>query len=81
MREANQATSVGDEGKMVAISSGITYRSPSWDSIHRNPISTLQQFLDRADKYIKLDDAIEKEENGINNLGGSDDPPKNGGNC
>ena len=59
MREANRATVVGDEGKMVAISAGITYRSPLWDSIHRNPISTLQQFLDRADKYMKLDDAIE----------------------
>ena len=79
MREANRETAVGDEGKMVAISARITYRSPLWDSIHRNPISTLQQFLDRADKYMKLDDAIEKEENGIDNLGGSIDPPKNGG--
>ena len=60
MREANRATAVGDEGKMVAISSGIIHRSPLWDSIHRNPISTLQQFLDRADKYMKLDDAIKK---------------------
>ena len=42
MREANRATTVGDEGKMVAISVGITYRSPLWDSIHRNPISALQ---------------------------------------
>ena len=41
MREANRATTVGDEGKMVAISSGIAYRSPLWDSIHRSPISTL----------------------------------------
>ena len=80
MREANRATAVGDEGKMVAISAGIIYRSPLWDSIHRHPISTLQQFLDQADKYMKLDDAIEKEENGINNPGGSTDPPKNGGN-
>ena len=65
---------------MVAISAGITYRSPLWDSIHRNPISTLQQFLDRANKYMQLDDAIQKEENGINNPGGLADPPKNGGN-
>ena len=42
MREANRATVVGDEGKMVAISSSIIYQSPLWDSIHRNPISTLQ---------------------------------------
>ena len=69
MREANRATDVGDKGKMVSISYGISYQSPLWDSIHRNPISTLQQFLDRADKYMKLDDAIEKEENGINNPG------------
>ena len=66
MREANRSTTVGDEGKMVAISSGITYRSPLWDSIHRNPIFTLQQFLDRADKYMKLDDAIEKADKGAN---------------
>ena len=79
MREANRATAVGDEGKMVAISVGITYRSPLWDSIHRNPISTLQQFLDRAEKYMNLDDAIKKGENGINNPGGSTDSPSDGG--
>ena len=28
---------------------------------------------------MKLDDAIEKEENGINHPGGSIDPPKNDG--
>lgn len=66
MREANRATTVGDEGKMVAISSGITYRSPLWDSIHRSPISTLQEFLERAEKYMSLDDAIEKIDKGVN---------------
>ena len=65
---------------MVAISSDIIYRSPLWDNIHRHPISTLQQFLDRADKYMKLDDAIEKGKNGLNKPSGSGDTPKDGGN-
>ena len=66
MREENRASTIGDEGKFVVISVGIIYRSPLWDSMHRNPINTLQEFLDRADKYMKLDDAIMKEEKGIN---------------
>ena len=66
MREANRATTVGDEGKMVAISSGIAYRSPLWDSIHMSPIFTLQEFLERAEKYMSLDDAIEKIDKGVN---------------
>ena len=78
MREANRATTVGDEGKMVAISSGITYRSPLWDSIHRSPISTLQEFLERAEKYMSLDDAIEKIDKGVNPS--SSNPPKTNNN-
>ena len=59
---------------MVAISSGIAYRSPLWDSIHRSPISTLQEFLERAEKYMSLDDAIEKIDKGVNPS--SSNPPK-----
>ena len=65
MREANRVSIVGDEGKFISILAGIIYRSPLWNSIHRNPINTLQEFLNRADKYMKLDDAIMKEEIGI----------------
>ncbi|KAF4381812.1 hypothetical protein F8388_008988 [Cannabis sativa] len=66
IREANQASTKGDEGKFVAISTRIVYRSPLWHNIHKNPINNLQEFLDLADKYMKLDDAIMKEEKGIN---------------
>ena len=36
MREANRASIVGDEGKFIAISVGIIYLSPLWDTIHRS---------------------------------------------
>lgn len=45
-----------------------------WDSIHRNPISTLQQFVERAEKYMKLDDAMKKIDKGVNPS--SSNPPK-----
>ena len=67
MNEANRATMVEDEGKFVAISTGIISRSPLWYNIHKNPINKLHEFLDIVDKYIKLNDAIMKEEKGINN--------------
>ena len=49
-----------------------------WDSMHRNPISTLQQFMERAEKYMKLDDAMEKIDKGVNPS--SSNPPKTNGN-
>ena len=63
---------------MVAISLGIAYRSPLWDSIHRSPISTLEKFLERAEKYMSLDDAIEMIDKGVNPR--SSNPPKTNGN-
>ena len=49
-----------------------------WDSIHRSPISTLQKFLERAKKYMKLDNAMEKKDKGVNPS--SSNPPKTNGN-
>lgn len=49
-----------------------------WDSMHKNLISTLQQFLERVEKYMKLDDAMEKIDKGVNPS--SSNPPKINGN-
>ena len=61
MRAAARAKSVGDEGKMMAITAGVKRQSPLWSSLRKNGVKTTQEFLDRADKYIKLEEAIANE--------------------
>ena len=58
MRVAAGAKMVGDEGKMMAITAGVKRRSPLWKSLRKDGVRTTQEFLDRADRYIKLEEAI-----------------------
>ena len=58
MRATAGAKTVGDEGKMMAITAGVKRRSPLWKSLRKDGVRTTQEFLDRADRYIKLEDSI-----------------------
>ncbi|XP_062086237.1 uncharacterized protein LOC133792352 [Humulus lupulus] len=61
MRAATWAKSVGDEGKMMGITAGVQHQSPLWSNLRKNGVKSTQDFLDRADKYIKLEEAIANE--------------------
>ena len=61
MRAAAGAKTVGDEGKMMALTAGVRRHSPLWSSLRKHGVKSTQEFLDRADRYIKLKDAIANE--------------------
>ena len=72
MQAASRAKTVGDEGKMMAITAGVKHKTGLWKSLRKNGVRTMQEFLDRADQYIKLETAE-------GNLGkSSPDSKKNG---
>ncbi|XP_062103643.1 uncharacterized protein LOC133814734 [Humulus lupulus] len=56
MRVAAGAKTVGDEGKMMALTVGVRRHSPLWNSLRKNGVKSTQEFLDRADQYIKLEE-------------------------
>ncbi|XP_062100896.1 uncharacterized protein LOC133806823 [Humulus lupulus] len=58
MRVATRAKTVGDEGMMMAIAAGVQRQSPLWNSLRKNGVKNTQEFLERAYKYIKLEEAI-----------------------
>ena len=67
-----KAKTVGDEGKMMAITAGVKHKTGLWKSLRKNGVRTMKEFLDRADQYIKLETAE-------GNLGkSSPDSKKNG---
>ena len=61
MQAASRAKSVDDEGKMMAITAGVRPQTDLWKSLSKNGVKTTQEFLDRADKYIKLEEALGNE--------------------
>ena len=72
MQAASRAKTVGDEGKMMAITAEVKHKTGLWKSLRKNGVRTMQEFLDRADQYIKLEKAK-------GNLGkSSPDSKKNG---
>ncbi|XP_062094068.1 uncharacterized protein LOC133800112 [Humulus lupulus] len=58
MRATTRAKSVGDEGKMMGITAQVQCQSPLWSNLRKNGVKNTPEFLDRADKYIKLEEAI-----------------------
>ena len=76
MRAAAGAKTVGDEGKMMALTAGVRRRTPLWSSLRKHGVKTTQEFLDRADRYIKLEDAIASEGKTPNKDKGTEDPAK-----
>ena len=57
---------------MMAITAGVKHKTGLWKSLRKNGVRTMQEFLDRANQYIKLETAE-------GNLGkSSSDSKKNG---
>ena len=52
---------MGDEGKMMALTGGVRRHSPLWSSLRNHGVNATQEFLDQADRSIKLEDAIANE--------------------
>ncbi|XP_062089487.1 uncharacterized protein LOC133796021 [Humulus lupulus] len=61
IRAVAQTKTVGDEGKMMAITAGVQCNSPLWRSLQKNGVKSTQEFLDQSDKYIKLEETIANE--------------------
>ena len=53
MQAASRAKTVGDEGKMMAITAGVKHKTGLWKSLRKNGVRTMQEFLDRADQYMQ----------------------------
>ncbi|XP_062075460.1 uncharacterized protein LOC133779522 [Humulus lupulus] len=65
MREATRVKSLSDDGKIIAINSGVKVKSLFWSSLKRKFARTTQEFLDRAKEFIKLKEAKQKVDNPI----------------
>ncbi|XP_062089433.1 uncharacterized protein LOC133795966 [Humulus lupulus] len=77
MQAAVGAKTVGDEGKMMTPTVGVRHHSFLWHSLRKNGVKCTQEFLDRADRYIKLKEAIANEgKSPTNDQGKKEDPTK-----
>ncbi|XP_062100469.1 uncharacterized protein LOC133806375 [Humulus lupulus] len=77
MRAAARDKRVGDEGKMMALTIGVRCHSSLWNSLRMNGVKSTQEFLDRADTYIKLEEAIANEgKSPADDQGQKEDPSK-----
>ncbi|XP_062104034.1 uncharacterized protein LOC133815183 [Humulus lupulus] len=63
MQEATKVKSLSDNGKFIAINSGIKIKSPFWSSFKRKFACTTQEFLDWEEEFIKLEEAERKVDN------------------
>lgn len=80
MLATSRAKSVGDEGKMMAIIAGVKRQSPLWNNLRKNGAKTTHEFLDPADKYIKLEEAIANKRKPSFDPKKNDSKPDNGPN-
>ena len=46
---------------MMAITAGVRRQSSLWNSLRKNGVKTTREFLDRANKYIKIEEALANE--------------------
>lgn len=46
---------------MMAILAGVRRQTDLWKSLRKNGVKTTQEFLDQANKYIKLEEALGDE--------------------
>ncbi|XP_062100762.1 uncharacterized protein LOC133806682 [Humulus lupulus] len=68
---------VGDEGKMMALTARVRRHSPLWSSLRKNGVKSTQELLDRADRYIKLEEAIANDgKSPAKDKGQKEDPVK-----
>ncbi|XP_062111567.1 uncharacterized protein LOC133823020 [Humulus lupulus] len=60
MLEATRVKSLSDDGKLIAMNSVVEVNSLFWSSLKRKSARTTQEFLDRAQEFIKLKEAEQK---------------------
>ncbi|XP_062114432.1 uncharacterized protein LOC133825519 [Humulus lupulus] len=60
MQEVPRSKTVSNDGKLLAIMAGIQVKGLLWTDLRRNFFYSTREFLDRADKFIKLERAIQK---------------------
>ncbi|XP_062075504.1 uncharacterized protein LOC133779571 [Humulus lupulus] len=63
MREATRVKSLSDDGKLIAINLGVKVKSLFWSSLKRKYARTTQEFLDRTEEFIRLEEAERKVDN------------------
>ncbi|KAM6555168.1 hypothetical protein CsatB_015930 [Cannabis sativa] len=63
MQEATKVKNLSDDGKRAAIMGGILVGSRLWKDTRRKPTHTMRDFLDRADEFIKLEEAERNAQN------------------
>ncbi|XP_062114822.1 uncharacterized protein LOC133827884 [Humulus lupulus] len=63
IEEAIRVKSLSDDGKLIAINSGIKVKNPFWSSLKRKSVCTTLEFLDRVEEFIKLEEAEWKVDN------------------
>ncbi|XP_062080762.1 uncharacterized protein LOC133785553 [Humulus lupulus] len=77
MRAAVGAKMVRDEGKIMALTAGVRRHSSLWNILQKNGVKSTQEFLDRADRYINLEEAIANEgKSPTDDQGPKEDPTK-----
>ena len=63
MTEATKVSRVTEDGKLSAILGGIEVLGELWKDIRKNgSIDSMGDFLDRAEGFIKLEEAIQRAE-------------------
>ncbi|XP_062089143.1 uncharacterized protein LOC133795702 [Humulus lupulus] len=88
MWEVTRVKSLNDDGKLIAINSGIKVKNLFWSSLKRKFARTTQEFLDRAEEFIKLEEVERKVDNlaqttaeqGKTNAGNTTNPAEGGKN-
>ncbi|XP_060972286.1 uncharacterized protein LOC133038215 [Cannabis sativa] len=70
MQEATKVKNLSDDGKQAAITGGILVGCRLWKDTRRKPTHTMKDFLDRADEFIKLEEA-EWNAKGLNKAKGN----------
>ncbi|XP_062086222.1 uncharacterized protein LOC133792335 [Humulus lupulus] len=63
MQEATKVKFLSDDGKLIAINLAVKVKSLFWSSLKRKSTRTTQEFLDRAEEFIKLEEAERKMDN------------------
>ncbi|XP_062119251.1 uncharacterized protein LOC133833001 [Humulus lupulus] len=88
MREATRVKSLSGDGKLIAINSRVKVKSLFWINLKRKSARTTKEFFDRAEEFIKLEEAKRKVDNptqvatkqGKTGLGNTTNPVEGGKN-
>ncbi|XP_062080496.1 uncharacterized protein LOC133785261 [Humulus lupulus] len=60
VQAATRSKTVNDDGKVMTIMDGIQVKGPLGNDLRRKTICSTREFLDRTNKFIKLEEAIRR---------------------